>query len=409
MVRVTLGAALLAAATACAVPALAQPAGQVAANLTLSPAERLSLLPLKQAVDARDWTTAASLVPTSRDAVRSDTARYVVARLQLDIATATQNRAAQNEALLALIESRTPGTQERAELLRRYAGLTYETGNLTATEAALNRALELVPNDAETLSMLGQVSRNRNNPSQAMSFFQRAMRAAAAAGRPLPESRYKAALAMAEESGQRAVAVEIAREFIRAYPTPANWRDVLIVFRTVGPLDPAQSLDAMRLMRASGALAGERDYVALATALEQAGFPAEAKSVIDEGVARRHVTANDAVPRALVTRANPRITRERSALAAQITQARAATATATQARTVADTLLAHGRHADAAELYRLALGRVGEDPGLLNTRLGIVLALAGQRAEAEAAFRAVTGAQADLASLWAIWLASRRA
>jgi hypothetical protein len=37
----------------------------------------------------------------------------------------------------------------------------------------------------------------------------------------------------------------------------------------------------------------------------------------------------------------------------------------------------------------------------------MALALAGQRAEAEAAFRSVTGPRAELASLWMLWLAQR--
>jgi Flp pilus assembly protein TadD len=81
------------------------------------------------------------------------------------------------------------------------------------------------------------------------------------------------------------------------------------------------------------------------------------------------------------------------------------TGTATQARTAGDALLSLGRNAEAAEMYRLALTRVGEDPELVNTRLGIALARAGQRAEAEAAFRAVTGSRAELAALWQVWLA----
>ena len=414
MVRVGVGAAVLAAAMFSAPlisagTASAQPAGQLAGGLTLTPAERLSLLPLKQAVDARDWATAASLVPTSRAAVRSEQARYVVARLQLEIAIATQNRAGQNQALIALIGNSTPGSQERVELLRRYAAVAFDAANPEVAEGALNQALQLAPNDPETLSMLGQVRRSRNNNPQALGYFQRAISSAAAQGRTLPESRYKVALALAEQLGQRPAALEIGREFIRAYPTAANWRDVLMVFRTVGTVDPADALDAWRLMRAAGALAGERDYVAMATALDQAGLPAEAKAVIDEGIARRHVTASDAVPRALVTGANPRIARERGALSGQIAEARAATATATQARTAADTLLSHGRYADAAELYRLALGRVGEDPSLISTRLGIALALAGQRAEADAAFRAASGPRSSLAALWSIWASRPRA
>jgi hypothetical protein len=37
----------------------------------------------------------------------------------------------------------------------------------------------------------------------------------------------------------------------------------------------------------------------------------------------------------------------------------------------------------------------------------MALGLAGQKAEAETALRAVTGPRADLASLWLLWLAQR--
>ena len=49
----------------------------------------------------------------------------------------------------------------------------------------------------------------------------------------------------------------------------------------------------------------------------------------------------------------------------------------------------------------------GIEAGLGNTRLGAALAMAGQRAEAEAAFRAVTGPRAELAQLWLLWLSTR--
>ena len=47
------------------------------------------------------------------------------------------------------------------------------------------------------------------------------------------------------------------------------------------------------------------------------------------------------------------------------------------------------------------------DANLVNTRLGIALSMAGQRADAEAAFRKVTGVRAPLANLWIAWLAMR--
>ena len=58
----------------------------------------------------------------------------------------------------------------------------------------------------------------------------------------------------------------------------------------------------------------------------------------------------------------------------------------------------------AAALYRAALQKGSIDANLANTRLGMALALAGQKAEAEAAFKAVTGPRADIAGYWLVWL-----
>lgn len=387
-------------------PALAQqPAAQSA--ISLNAAERAALTPLKQAVDAGNWALASSLVPTARANVRTADGRYVLGRLELAVATGTGNRAAQSEAINVIMNIRRAPVDEQVELLRQQAGIAYDGGNLNDADGLLNRAIALAPNDAETLSMLAQLERNRNRPVEALGLFQRASRAALAAGRALPESRYKLALAMAEQVGQRGVALELARNFIAAYPTPANWRDVLIIFRTLGTADAAQVVDAWRLTRATGALAGERDYIAAAQAMDRAGFPAEAKAIIDEGVARRMLGASNPAARTILTAVAPRITRDRAALAGQLAQARGASATATQARTAGDAHLSHGRYAEAAELYRLALSRPGEDAGLVNTRLGIALAMAGQRAEADAAIRIVVGPYAEIAALWAVWLVNR--
>ena len=99
---------------------------------------------------------------------------------------------------------------------------------------------------------------------------------------------------------------------------------------------------------------------------------------------------------------------ERSGLAASRTRAMAA-ATGAAARTAGDAHFGAGQYAEAAELYRAALQKGGEDANLVNSRLGAALALAGRRAEAEAAFRLVTGPRADLAGFWLAWLSRRPA
>jgi hypothetical protein len=74
---------------------------------------------------------------------------------------------------------------------------------------------------------------------------------------------------------------------------------------------------------------------------------------------------------------------------------------------IAEGYYGHGDYAKAADFYRLALQKGSVDANLANTRLGMSLAQAGRKAEAETAFRAVTGRRADLAGLWLLWLNQR--
>jgi hypothetical protein len=174
------------------------------------------------------------------------------------------------------------------------------------------------------------------------------------------------------------------------------------------PADPALTLDISRMTRATQALSGERDYLEFARALIAAGLPGEAKAVLDEGLSRGMLTATEAVVRDLVTRTSGPASQGRSGLAAL--RARALAGTSGQgARTAGDTAFGYGQYAEAAELYQAALQKGGEDPNLINSRLGAALALAGRRPEAEAALRAVTGPRADLAGFWLAWLARRTA
>ena len=50
------------------------------------------------------------------------------------------------------------------------------------------------------------------------------------------------------------------------------------------------------------------------------------------------------------------------------------------------------------------LTKSGVDSSLVNMRLGIALASSGDRAGAEAAFKAVSGPRGELAALWMAWL-----
>jgi Flp pilus assembly protein TadD len=128
--------------------------------------------------------------------------------------------------------------------------------------------------------------------------------------------------------------------------------------------------------------------------------------VIEEGFASGKLPRSNRDAASILAEASGRVSSDRAALPGLEARARADSKGAL-ALNVADGYYGHGNYAKAVEFYRLAVQKGGVDSGLANLRLGMALAQAGQRAEAEAAFKAVSGPRAGLASYWLLWLSQR--
>ena len=236
----------------------------------------------------------------------------------------------------------------------------------------------------------------------------------------LLESWYKFEVRIAFDSRASAQALKTARQWVAAYPSAENWRDALDNLRDLTTPDRETDVDIWRVMRATRSLAGERDYFAMSDLLKQAGYAGEAKAVVDEAATAKIIDASKpetsqrrkgAAPAAKsktapagskAAPAGPKTSpagTESAALAAP---------TGAAALKVADSFYGKGDYAKASELYRVALQKGSVDPNLVNTRLGLALALAGRAAEAEPVLRSVTGGpRGELAGLILIWLAQR--
>ena len=394
---------LAAAAIAPALPA----AAQTQSGVSLNRAERASLLALTTAFNAGDYAGAKAALPAARAAATSADARHYVAQYDYQIAVRTNDYRAQTNALQALISGgRVPAAAVPA-LYGQMGSVAYNhIRDYGLAERAFGAQVEAAPNSAEGMLNLARVKIDLKKPQEAQPLLVRAIQVHTASGQRAPESWYKMALDLAYRSKNAAQVAALGPAFVAAYPSPQNWRDVLLMQRELQPGDPATDLDLFRLVRAAKALGGERDYFELATALSAAGHPGEAKAVLEEGASARMVDTGKGTARDLLTRANPRITQERATLAGLQTRAKADSSGALALKT-ADTLMGYGEHAKAAELYRAALQKGSVDSNLVNTRLGMALALAGQRSEAEAALRAVSGPRTTLAAYWLAWLAQR--
>ena len=375
------------------------------AMVSLTKPERQAILPLQQAVTAQNWGAAAAALPAAQAAARSSDARYLVASLQMRTALGTQNQQQQAQAIEAMLASGAVPQADLPQLYRNQAAIALNAGARQQAEAAATRWAEMAPNDPEAIVTLAETKASMVKNAEAATLIDRAITMRRAAGQPVPESWYKRGIRLAYDA-RSPLAFKLNRDMLAAYPSAENWRDALLIYRDVAALDPATSVDAMRLMRAAGALHGERDWFEMANMLNTSGMSGEAKAVLDQAIAAQMIDASKATFKELVAASSRKATQDRPKLAG-LEKAAAAAATGTAAMTAADAYYGVGDYAKAAVLYRMAIQKGSVDPALANSRLGMALALAGQRAEAEAAFQSVTGPRSELASLWMLWLAQR--
>lgn len=396
-------------------PAQVAPAQPGQRQYALSNAERTALAPLITAHSAAvaaptegkaaAWAAVEALIPAAQAAAQGNDARYLVARIQLATSLQTNNAAGQTAALDALIASAATPADELPRYLHARAERAFAAQDFAAAERAYVRLLEVAPGDQTAVNNLAITRRRMGNTAGALDTVLQSIAAEEAAGRVANESLYRRARDTAYTARDRRSS-EFAVRLARNYPTAANWRDAINIYREINRPTGAMALESARLQRAAGALSNANDYLALAQTLEQAGLPGETKAVLDEGVSRGVLRAGDPTVVQMLATAGRRIAEDRSGLDAQIRAARAAAA-GRPARAAADALFGYGRYPEAIELYRLAATKTGEDPNLIRLRLGVAHAMAGQRSEAEAALNGVTGPTSELAKLWLAWLGRR--
>lgn len=409
-------ASILGIAATMSSPAIAQKKGaaQAAADPAAAPQRKFNftkgaqkaLQELQNAANAGDTATFPAKLAAAQAAAKNSDDRYFIAQMQLMMAQKGTDEAAKRAAVTAIIASGGALPAELPKLYRAQGDLALNAKDYNGAVAAYTQFLKLEPGNPDVLNNLIIIQRDQQNYAQAFATARQAIDARKAVGQPAPESLYRLALQLALDGKMNGQLVPLTREYLTAYPTPKNWDLGLDLYRRAVDNDQDALLDTFRLMRAAKVLEQSNEYVALADTLARGRFYAEARDVVNEGISRGKLTKGNASAAAILAEVSPKIASDRSALAGLEGRARSE-AKGTFALSIADAYYGHGDYAKAADFYRLALQKGSVDAGLVNSRLGMALALSGQKAPAEAAFRAVTGSRADLAGLWLLWLSQR--
>ncbi|MGS1017758.1 hypothetical protein [Allosphingosinicella humi] len=363
------------------------------------------LAALQKAMEGADEAAYQAALAAAKAAVQNADDKFVLGQFQLNHAIKTNNEAEKLAAIETMVQSGGAAQEDLGTLYQNLGGLAFNAKDYPKAEAAFRKQLELQPSSQEAMNNLAAALIQQKKTGEAIGLVEQRIAAAKAANQPVEEGVYKQALGLAYESGSPR-SVELSRELVAAYPSVDNWRNALLIYRELKNPTGDANLDFLRLMRVTKSLNGERNYYELADAANLKGLPGEAKAVLDEGVAAKAFDPNKAIFKELIASTGAKIKEDRASLAPLETKARAA-ASGTLALNTGDAYFGYGDYAKAVELYKVAMQKGNVDASLANSHLGMAYALAGQKAEAEAAFKAVTGPRTDLAAYWLLWLSQQ--
>lgn len=358
-----------------------------------------AIIELQTAVNANDAANIPAKVAAAQAVSETKEDRYLIGQLQLKAALAAKDNVSMAAAIDAIAKSGFASTPDVARLYMALGSTYYNAKQLDQAAAAFERGSSLNPNDTDLLVNLGETRFAQGRKEEAITIFQRAIQVRTAAGQKPEEALYKRTLSIAYDAKLPSTA-ELGRQWVAAYPSAQSWRDAIAVYRNMTKPDVEGTLDLLRLMQATGALSQPADYSLFATAAADQLNYNEAQAVIDAGVAAKHVDVSSPLFRDIVSglKAKPKATAADLAAATKTAQSGMALLR------IGDRYYAMGDYAKAVELYRMAADKPGVDKDVANLHIGMALARSGDKAGATAALNAVSGARAEIAKFWLLYV-----
>lgn len=358
-----------------------------------------ALIELQKVIQANNVAAYPAALAAAKAAASTNEDRYLIAQMQLKKALADKDDATMAAAINDIAATGVLDTPRTVNLLIGAGAALYTAKQYDQAAASFERALSLAPANRDATLNLAEARLAQGRKAEAAPLLQKVIAADLAAGRKPEEAIYRRAFGIAYDSRLPA-SVDIARQWVVSYPSPASWRNALAVYQNLNKLGTEQLLNLMRLMRAAGALANAVDVSLYATAAFDQGNYSEAQAVIDEALAKQTVNADDRLIKELLAALNGKP----KATVADLEIATKDAKTAAAFVRIGDRYFGLGNYAKAIELYRMAEGTAGADADLVNMHLGMALARSGDKAGGLSAFKKVTGPDAPIAQYWTLYV-----
>ena len=302
--------------------------------------------------------------------------------------------------------------EDRLLMMKSAAGIYYSSEQYPKAAQAIQRYLDAGGTDAQLKELLPQAQYASKDYTSAAKNFRAAVDADYAAGRVPSEKllrlEYSSYMGLKDETG----VVNAMEHLAVNYPKADYWRDLIPRVREIDNFADRLVLDYYRLKTQVLGRVEDRErlnYVALAA---RAGYPGEAKKVLEEASASKPFTGTD------LAEANRLRLEVNKAAAADVAQQSSNEASARTAKD-GNALVSQGlleavgdNAAKGAQLIEQGIAKGGlKLPEDAKLHLGYAQVRAGRDADALKTFQSVTGAngQAALAHDWILYLQSKQA
>ncbi|PTB19471.1 hypothetical protein C9I57_17425 [Trinickia symbiotica] len=340
--------------------------------------------------DALAKIAAAAAVPnkTPYETTMVEEMRGATAMAAGETGTATQ-------AYETLLSSGQIKGEDEVRVTAALAGVYFQQHNYPKAIATAQRYMKAGGADPQMRTLLVEAYYESGDYADATKLLKTSIDAQLRAGHAPDESELQLLGTCAQHAKDDAAYRGALEALVAYHPKPSYWQDLFSAIRSKPGYSSRLDVDMYRLRRVTGSLSTADDYMEMTQLAIVAGSTAEAKQVVDQGFTSG-VLGHDA-----------QAEREKrlQALAAKRAQGAGPADGANPVAPIDEglNLVFAGKANDGIAMMQSAIAKGGLDhPDQAQLHLGVAYYVAGQKARAVQAFRAVKGndGSADLARLW---------
>ncbi|MCK9385746.1 MAG: tetratricopeptide repeat protein [Nevskia sp.] len=340
------------------------------------------------------------------DSIPNQTAaeHLIIERMRGSVALAAGDIEIAARAFEAVIATNKLSQEENAKLMQALSGAYYRSGTYAKAAVWAQRYLDIGGDDPNTGQLLIQAEYLGGNYTKAAQALQTRFSADRKAGRKPAEDQLRLLAGCYQKLGDNSGYVSALEMLVADYPKADYWRDLVTRVQRQPGFADRLTLDVYRLMRAVGILQDASDYMEMAQLAIQAGFPTEAKAILEDGFKQRILGAGNDTERQL--RLRDLAAKQSAADQKVVAESTALTADALINNGYNDVV--NGRYDSGIELLKKGLSGSGaKRPEEARLHLGLAYWIAGRKAEAASVLATVQGTDGTgaLARLWNIYIA----